>query len=253
MKITGKGFKRGVISEERKRRDSAVDANYQSPYASDPSSTSWRVAHGLSPLINAPGITQPSDEALAEADRGGGVSLPAGAHSRAFAAPAQSRAAGESANPQMLAAVLRRMGGAGGGPSGQGGFSFGQQTDMNSLPGASGTMGAQGRAVPGGMQQAPWQGLNRQMYLPTAGGGASGFSGGGGQMWAGGSPTFDEGAGGRFIGGGGLPGAAAGGMSPGMGAVPRTAGGMSFAPDAGATGQQQADPWADFLSQYSQQ
>lgn len=235
MKITGKGFKRGVISEERKRRDSAVDANYQSPYASDPSSTSWRVAHGLSPLINAPGITQPSDEALAEADRGGGVSLPAGAHSRAFAASAQSRAAGGApgaigggANPQMLAAVLRRMGGAGGGPSGQGGFNFGQQTSMSGAGGPPGVMGSQGPAAMGGMQQAPWQGLNRQMYPPTAGAGASGFSGGGGQMWAGGSPTFDESAGGRFIGGGGLPG-------------------------AGATGQQQADPWADFLSQYSQQ
>jgi hypothetical protein len=190
-------------------------------------------------------------------DRGmmtpGGGLAPGGA-AAAGASPQAGGAAGAfggGSSPQALAAVLRRMGGAGSGTSGQGGFSFGQQTDMNSLPGGPSAMGSQGPAATGGMRPAPWQGLNRQMYPPTAGGGASGFSGGGGQMWAGGSPTFDESAGGGFIGGGGLPGAAGGGMSPG--AVPRTAGGMAFAPGMGAAGQQQADPWADFLAQYSQQ
>lgn len=227
---------------EQRAADAFRGANYQSPYATDPSSTSWRVAHGLSPLLDGSGAV-PTAAALAQADAGG--------------------ATGGSANPQMLARVLRRMGG-GQGVSGQGGFNFGQQTAMNGAGGPPGVMGSQGQAQSGPMLQAPWQGMNRQMYPPTpeaggaggfaggGAGGAGGFAGGGGTMWAGGSPTFNEGAGGSFIGGliggGGLPGASAGGMSPGM--APRPAGGMSFAPPVA---QQQADPWQDFLSQYSQQ
>lgn len=240
----------------------ATNPNYQSPYASDPTSTSWRVANGLSPFRDGSGAV-PSAAALAQADQDGGAVYPAGGPRRgapmggaAGAAGAAGSAGAAGGAPQgfgpqqqMLAQALRRMA-AGSGMSAPGGFGAAQQTDMGGSagwgPGVMGQMGGAAQSTGGGMQQADWRGMNRTMYPPVPG--ASGAAGGGfagGRMYAGGSPTFDENVG--LLGG-------ARGMSPGMGAIPGTAGGMSFAPGMGAAAKPQiSDPMLAFLSQYSQQ
>lgn len=148
-------------------------------------------------------------------------------------------AAGAGPQQQMLAQALRRMA-SGSGSSGQGGFNFGQQTEMNGAPGGApggapsvmGQMGGAAQSTGGGMQPADWRGMNQTMYPPAAGATGSGFAGG--RMYAGGSPTFNENA-------GLIAGASGGGMSfaPGMG--------------ASATQQQPTDPWQQFIAQYSQQ
>lgn len=227
----------------------ATNPNYQSPYASDLTSTSWRVANGLSPFRDGSGVV-PSAAALAQADRGmpmGGAAGAAGSAGAEGGAPQ-----GFGPQQQMLAQALRRMA-AGSGMSGQGGFGAAQQTDMGGSagwgPGVMGQMGGAAQSTGGGMQQADWRGMNRTMYPPVPG--ASGAAGGGfagGRMYAGGSPTFNESVG--LLGG-------ARGMSPGMGAIPGTAGGMSLAPGMGGAGAaakpQVSDPMLAFLSQYSQQ
>lgn len=240
----------------------ATNPNYQSPYASDPTSTSWRVANGLSPFRDGSGVV-PSAAALAQADQDVGAVYPAGGPRRGAPMGGAAGAAGSAGaaggapqgfgpQQQMLAQALRRMA-AGSGMSAPGGFGAAQQTDMGGSagwgPGVMGQMGGAAQSTGGGMQQADWRGMNRTMYPPVpgaSGAAAGGFAGG--RMYAGGSPTFNESVG--LLGG-------ARGMSPGMGAIPGTAGGMSFAPGMGGAGAaakpQVSDPMLAFLSQYSQQ
>ena len=67
---SGKGYRSRMQTPEQRAADAYRGPNYQSPIASDPTSTSWRVAHGLSPFLNGTGMI-PSTADLAAADIGG--------------------------------------------------------------------------------------------------------------------------------------------------------------------------------------
>jgi len=151
------GMKRNPATLAMTSTQQKMQPGYMSPYASDPSSESYKAAHGLQGTVD---WSKPQTFAG-----------PEGAFQSASAGAPAGGAAMSGANPQAIADMLRRMNGGGSGVSGQGGFNFGQQTELGGGAGA-------GDSVMGQM-----------------GGAAQSAGGAGRRMYAGGSPTFNESAG----------------------------------------------------------
>ena len=161
------GMKRNPATLAMTSTQQKMQPGYMSPYASDPSSESYKAAHGLQGTVD---WSKPQTFAG-----------PEGAFQSASAGAPAGGAAMSGANPQAIADMLRRMNGGGSQSAGGAGrrmYAGGSPTfnesagslNRSMYPPATGAAGSAGQQAPGQFM-SPWG----QFALAGGGNGWSGF------------------------------------------------------------------------------